>query len=416
MNCLIHRGTNEIGATCVELESQGARLILEVGLPLDVSPGDAPSLSRIPGLTEGGDPSLMGVLISHPHPDHYGLLSQVAPDVPVYIGEAAGRILKEAAFFSPMGSDRAWSGHFHHRTPFTLGPFTITPRLNDHSGFDAYGFLVEAEGRRLYYSGDLRGHGRKAGIYKEFLRDPPKAVNVLLLEGTHIREGADGSERGPSEKDVEDGLLATFRATEGMALVMFSPQNIDRLVSVYRACIRSGRDLVLDLYSASMAKATGRDTIPQAEWDRVRVYLPSHQRTKVIQAKAYHRTNAVKPYRIYPEELQQRPGEFVMLFRGSMRSELEAMRCLDGAGAVWSMWPGYLEDPSGRKLKDWLKLLDIPIVTHHSSGHAPIADLVQWAEAVNPERIVPMHSTAADRFQDWLPRVERRQDQEVWQV
>jgi len=38
------------------------------------------------------------------------------------------------------------------------------------------------------------------------------------------------------------------------------------------------------------------------------------------------------------------------------------------------------------------------------------------AEAQNPERIVPIHSTAADRFQDWLPRVERRQDQEVWQV
>ena len=416
LKCIIHRGTNEIGATCVELECDGARLILDVGLPLEAPGGGPPVLPLIPGLREGGDPSLLGILISHPHPDHYGLLAQVAPEVPVFIGEAAGRLLKEAAFFSPMGLDRAWAGHFSHRTPFTLGPFTITPRLNDHSGFDAYGFLVEAAGRRLYYSGDLRGHGRKAGVFNEFLRDPPSDVNVLLLEGTQIREGSDGSEGGPSEKDVEAGLLATFEATEGLALVMFSPQNIDRLVSVYRACIRSGRDLVIDLYAAAMARATGRETIPQAEWDRVRVYLPRHQRTKVIGARAFHRTDAVRHHRIYPEELLERRGELVMLFRGSMRGEVEAMGCLEGAGAVWSMWPGYLEQPSGQELKGCLKRLGIPMVTHHSSGHASIADLVRLAEAMNPERIVPIHSTAADRFQDWFPRVERRQDQEVWQV
>lgn len=50
---------------------------------------------------------------------------------------------------------------------------------------------MEAGGRRLYYSGDFRGHGRKQAIFHELLRKPPEGVHVLLLEGTHIRDEAD---------------------------------------------------------------------------------------------------------------------------------------------------------------------------------------------------------------------------------
>jgi len=73
---------------------------------------------------------------------------------------------------------------------------------------------------------------------------------VLLMEGTHIREDSDGSERGPSERDVEDACADTCKETRGMVLAMFAPQNIDRLVTISRACLRAGRDLVIDLYTA----------------------------------------------------------------------------------------------------------------------------------------------------------------------
>src|SRR5213593_1413221 len=162
--------------------------------------------------------------------------------------------------------------------------------------------LLEAEGRRLFYTGDIRAHGRKAGLFEELLRRPPENIDVLLMEGTHIREDSDGSERGPSERDVEDACADMCKETKGVVLAMFSPQNIDRLVTIYRACLRSGRDLVIDLYTAAITAATGRDTIPRADWDRVRVYLPRSQKAKVIREKAFVRTEAVKQRRIYPEE------------------------------------------------------------------------------------------------------------------
>jgi ribonuclease J len=49
MKARIHRGTKEIGGTCVELESQGKRIVLDVGLPLDVADPDTFPLHPIKG-------------------------------------------------------------------------------------------------------------------------------------------------------------------------------------------------------------------------------------------------------------------------------------------------------------------------------------------------------------------------------
>ena len=66
MRVCIHRGTKEIGGTCVEIESAGKRIVLDVGLRLDVIAPDDVALHPISGF-ETPDPSLLGVVISHPH-------------------------------------------------------------------------------------------------------------------------------------------------------------------------------------------------------------------------------------------------------------------------------------------------------------------------------------------------------------
>ena len=282
--------------------------------------------------------------------------------------------------------------------------------------YSTYSLLIEADDRRLFYTGDIRAHGRKAGIFEELLRRPPADIEVLLMEGTHIREDSDGSERGPTERDVQDACVDTCKATEGMVLAMFSAQNIDRLVTMYRACLRSDRDLVIDLYTAAVAAATGRDTVPRSDRGRVRVYLPRSQKVRVIHEQAFDRTEAVKAHRIYPEELAARRGELVMLFRASMSRELEAIGCLEGARCIWSMWPGYLREDSGKALVAFLERHSIPLTIHHASGHAFIPDLQRLVRALAPNRVVPIHSFAGDRFEDFFPRVEQRRDGEWWEV
>ena len=414
----IHGGAATIGGSCVEVESGGARLVLDLGLPLDAGRGSQTSLPAIAGLATGDDPSLLGVVVSHGHPDHYGLVAQSAPNVPRYIGEAAHRILAEAAFFTPMGVDLRPTGFLRDRETFSLGPFRVTPYLCDHSAFDAYGLLVEAGGRRLFYSGDLRGHGRKHRLFERLLAAPPSA-HTLLLEGTRIDEQP-GERCGPaSEAEVEEQALELFRSTQGIVLALYSAQNIDRLVSLYRAAKRAGRLFVLDLYGATIAAATGRpETIPQASWDGVGVFVPLSQRIRVKRERAFDRIAPIRSARLYPKDLAGLADRVVLTFRGSMASELERAGCLTGASALWSLWPGYLSEPSGRQLHDWLDRQAIPLTVAHASGHATVEDLQHLVTAMRPERVVPIHTRAPELFQERFPGacIQLHRDGEWWQA
>lgn len=417
MRVCIHRGSAEIGGSCVELEQDGRRLVLDLGLPLDADlRGDLP-LPPVPGLA-AGDPSLEGVLISHAHPDHYGLAPRLHPSVPLYLGKASQRILSEAAFFSPAGAELRAAGYLRDREPIRLGPFTVTAFPMDHSAFDAYVLLVEAGGRRLLYSGDLRAHGRKSALFERFVAEPPPDVDVLLLEGTNLRDGEQRAGRDAlSERDLEARCVELFTRTSGLVLAAYSAQNIDRLVTLHRAARRSGRSLVLDLYAAAIAKATGRpDTIPQGDWDSTHVFVPHRQRVRVKQAGEFDRVNAIRPRRLYPEDLAPRASQLVMTFRASMSRDLERAGCLAGAHAVWSMWPGYLEQPTGVQLREWLDRYDIPLTVLHSSGHATLPDLQRFARAVDARSVVPIHTLHAERFPAHFENVVPHRDGEWWQA
>src|SRR5207342_2255611 len=128
MRARIHRGAAEVGGSCIELEAvTGERLVLDLGLPLWAQPDEEVPLPSVSGLLDGNDSSLLGVLLSHAHPDHYGLIGSTPDDVPLYMGAATSRILKEASFFTPIGLDRDPAGVLIDRQPLKLGPFTVTP-------------------------------------------------------------------------------------------------------------------------------------------------------------------------------------------------------------------------------------------------------------------------------------------------
>jgi ribonuclease J len=100
MRVCIHRGAEQIGGSCVEIEAKGSRIVIDLGLPLDAVDVDAALLPPVRGLLVA-DPSLLAVVLSHGHRDHWGLLPLIRADLPVILGEATHRILSAAAFFVP---------------------------------------------------------------------------------------------------------------------------------------------------------------------------------------------------------------------------------------------------------------------------------------------------------------------------
>ena len=410
----IHRGAHQIGGSCVELECQGKRLVLDIGMPLDAADPDTVEMPDVAGFA-AADPSLLGIVISHPHQDHYGLAGRVPAGTTFLMGEATERILAAAADFTPSGGRFAQVIHLKDRCTVLLGPFRITPFLMDHSAYDAYAILVEADGRSLFYTGDLRGHGRKAKLFECLLGSPPEAVDVLLMEGTTITRS--GSKEGfPTESALEMDMAEIFRKTSGMPLVWCSGQNIDRLVTVFRAAIKSGRKLILDMYTAHILAAIENPRLPQAEWPETRVFLPWSQKQHIIKDESFDIANRYKAGRIYPEQLAGAASTSVMLFRPSMRIDLEKAACLEGACLVYSMWDGYLKDPKMKPFLSWLDDRTISIHHCHTSGHASVKDLKRLREAFGGATVVPIHTQQPDLYGTTFENVQIRKDGEWWEV
>jgi len=285
----------------------------------------------------------------------------------------------------------------------------------DHSAYDSYAVLVEADGQRVFYTGDLRGHGRKAKLFERLVAHPPADVDVLLMEGTTI--GRPETEKGfPTETDLENQLVDIFRSTKGLPLVWCSGQNIDRLVTVFRAAKRSGRDFIVDMYTAHILRATGNASIPQADWKGMRVFLPIFQKARIKRQRDFALAKEYDAYRIYPEKLSEAASRSAMLFRPTMQIDVERANCLDGACCVYSMWEGYLREEKQVQFLAWLKAYEIPIRQCHTSGHAPLADLRRLRQAFSTATLVPIHTPAAPAYTKLFDRVEHHADGEWWTI
>lgn len=389
--------------------------MIDLGRPLSAGLDDVVELPEIEGV-RGEDPGLLGVFLSHAHLDHYGLVGDLPSSVPVFVGAVAGRILREAAPFSPAGLSREWAGVFTDGEQLELGPFAVTPLLVDHSAFDAYAFVVEANGRRLLYSGDLRAHGTAPEVFEWLLERLPKPIHALLLEGTRVGRAEFGGAI-PSENDLERELVRVFNDAPGLVLVSYSAQNIDRLMTLYWATLSSRRDLLLiDPYVDAMAAATSRDDVPRAGLPQTGLYVPLTQRIKIKELAEFERVDRLRAHRVFPEELRDRREQLVLTFRPSMASELEHAECLEGAQLVWSMWPGYLREDRMAWFRDFLRRHGIEVTVAHASGHATQADLQRLAEAADAESVVPIHTDAPELYPTLFRNVTPHADGEWWEV
>jgi ribonuclease J len=412
----IHRGTREIGGTCIELESAGSRILLDLGLPLDATDLASTPLPDVEGLRDASA-SLLAIVLSHGHRDHWGLIPKVDPQIPLIMGKATESIIRAAADFVPDAVKLNAARYLEHGKPIQLGPFTILPRLVDHSGFDAYAIEVAADGKRLFYSGDLRAHGRKGSLFEALINDPPRNIDTMLMEGSSLGRLAD-DQSFPSEAALEETFVDRFKATAGMALVACSAQNIDRVVTVYRAAKRTGRTLIVDAYAAEVLKATGQDSIPKPtpRWSHLAVFIPHSQRIQLVKKNIAALVDGYRGFRLWPEQLAENAARSVMLFRGWMMRDLDQAKALSGASVFWSQWDGYLSEGAGAALRADCERRGIPFESIHTSGHASPGDLKRLAAAVAPKRLIPIHTFERLKFPNLFSNVELVDDGEWTEV
>jgi ribonuclease J len=165
-----------------------------------------------------------------------------------------------------------------------------------------------------------------------------------------------------------------------------SAQNIDRVLTVYRAAKRTGRTLIVDAYAAEVLKATGYDSIPKpvSGWSNLAVFIPQRQRRQLKEKGIAPLVDGYREFRLWPEELAKNAARSAMLFRGWMMGDLDRAGALSGAKLFWSQWEGYLSNGAGAALKADCVGRDLTFEVIHTSGHAGPRDLKRLAAADRP--------------------------------
>ena len=378
MRIIVHRGTHQIGGTCIELSSGATRIVLDAGLPLEADLNEGPLVPTVPGFFDKEGPPVDALFVSHAHADHTGLVSASRAQVPIWLSAGTSKIILAGGLFARQPEVPRLRQHtLVPGKPETIGSFRVTAYPVDHSVFDAMAFLVEAEGKRVLYTGDLRFHGRKSGMAKQLAsiaKNPP--LDALLIEGTCL--GGRASEVNLSEKNLETQLLGDFRAAPGVVLGMYSPLNVDRFVTYFRAARKAKRTLVIDPYQAFVLYLIrSQINLPQLGMTPdLRLLVPPRFSASSAARKLGHSnwTRELGKGSITAEEIAWTPERFVVLFRQSMQPWLYGAKLPQGVTCVFSYWPGYLKEPRLQPLIDAVKAADGRFLQRHASGHAHADD------------------------------------------
>jgi ribonuclease J len=417
MKFKIHRGTKEIGGSCVEVWTENTRILLDFGMPLVEKDGrefdfgkyktlspeelmDKGILPSIEGLYDNSKNLIDGVVISHAHQDHYGLTNYINQNMPFHLGEATHKIIELNNLFTPKSLILKNTSYFEKEKTFNIGDISVTPYWADHSAFDAYSFLVEADGKRIFYSGDFRSHGRKTKAFYWFTHNAPQNVDYLLLEGTTI--GRPGKPF-QTEPEIENELVEVIKQQGKINLIYTSGQNVDRLTSIYKACKRTNKTFVVDVYVAKVLKELSNFAgipYPSEDFENLKVLFPFHLSRRLKNEGHEKILYQFKKYKITKEEISNQPEKILMIVRPSMQKDLEHIIGIEGGNLIYSMWEGYLQKSNTKKFINYLTNRQFAVFKIHTSGHADTDTLKKMVEAIKPKNIVPIHTFEGDKYKN----------------
>ncbi len=290
---------------------------------------------------------------------------------------------------------------------FKIGSFTVTPYLMDHSAVGSFGYLVECSGKKIFYTGDFRASGRKKILFEKMISKPIKKLDYLMMEGSLFGRG---EYEFKTEVDIENELINILQNQSDITFISMSSQNIDRFVSLYKAVRKTGRTLVIDLYTAYIMRRLEKAgaKLPQAHWDNIRIfYYHSHcEKLEKLNEQQFIRQYASKQIKI-PEIIEQRKN-ICLLFRDNSvcRKIVEKLDNLSKSVFIHSMWEGNMTD----NFKEYLKNKKLKCKHLHISGHAAIEDLKSFAQALKPEYLIPVHTNHPDKFKELYQNIKSVND------
>lgn len=381
------------------------------------------------------------VLFTHYHGDHVGRILQIPENVPIYMGSVARQVMvniqsalsrleneeaaqhqRELALLENkkrVHTFRQTSNYYQAIT--AIQNFRIEPYCVDHSAYDAYMFLIEADdetaptGKKvILHTGDFREHGYRGQVLPSLIRAyirkvGKRDVDILITEGTMMSRQ---SETVMTEQEMQM-TAADYLHEHKYAFLICSSTNLDSLASFYQAAQSASYPYGRYLYVYSNYVKTQLDTFSKFAGKFTSLYQFKNVHTLDLNKQLTHkRWKAPKTQ----EELMRERG-FLAVIKPEDYCEEYIDAFLDCKPVIiYSMWDGYLNPKQSGRNDKWIGFLKrqeakgVEVKHLHTSGHASVEALEELINAVDPkEEIYPIHTENPDGFRNLNIREELKE-------
>ena len=419
MKIHVHRGLNQIGGCITEISTETSRVFIDFGQNL---PGYGESTTPeqdnclVTDILDHNMKEHQAVFYTHAHEDHIGLFRYIP--IEQYIGEGSKemlllkyKILEEAAeqekakYYEQTERDineecllekdvvsakvlvesveklRTWRRANPNLSPesIAIGDIHVTPFFNCHSIYDSYMFLIEADGERVWHTGDFREHGYMGKGLIPTLKKYATNIDVLITEGTMLKR----EDECIHEREVSKEMASVMKAFK-YVFVLASATDIERLATIKNAAKSCRKPFCV--WSLFMKKAMELFTERESELSNgLFAFDPLFYSERLF------------------DKLKRRG--FVMVVGVSQVSRVQGLLerlPQEESLLIYSSWDGYYKNSEQVKANPkYQEFRDIfhNVVDIHTSGHADRATIKKVIETINPHKVICIHKEADAKLQ-----------------
>jgi ribonuclease J len=361
-----------------------------------------------------------GILITHPHRDHFYGLSFINRNIPVYTGVFTKKIISAYYKCSKVSISNNYGGLewklFRTGDVLNIKGLKIIPVHVDHSIPAAYGFIIKTSRCNIVYTGDFRMHGPLSSMTQDFLQEITTKgldkIDVLICEGTHIHRGAIESENNV-EKNIEQLFLEN---PFDFFLVKYGRLDWDRFRTFSLIAKKHGWKFVITEKDAYFYYLMNKDEIYESMKnpsiiadDHILILSSGNVRYRWQEKirQALHKEK--KGFRfIRYNEIKELKSQFFFYITSLQKDVIKKINPnLKGAFISSSIDP-YTEEyiDNNRTLTRYFRQLGIPSYRVHASGHAMPHHLINFINSVNPEFLIPVHTEHPHFFKTFFEKSE----------
>jgi len=433
INITAYGGADHIGGNKILLEDGDTRIFLDFGEPFNMKdeffvdwlvPRESRTglkdyfffdlMPQIKGLygeewLEDTDlkyskPEFDAIFISHMHFDHAMHLKFVDDKIPVHLGAAADAIRQ--SWEATGGTNVSFGDHdfktFRTGSKIKVGSVEVEPIHVDHSVPGAYGFLVHTSSGCVVYTGDLRLHGTRSDMTREFVnRAAAEKPIALICEGTRV--SPDDPREDLSEKEVEERARKLVAGNKKLAIVSFYPKDVDRMRTYRDVAKATGRKFVVSTKVAHLLESLKGDkqiSVPDPMTDpNMLVYVRQGMSRPLPHDKRYLDMLGRNNHVVCCDDVAKHQEQ--LIFQTDIMQLTELIDILPSPGSLFirsKSEPFEEDDVQEEILQNWIKRFGLDFHQAHASGHANMEEIFDIIRRIGPKVVVPVHTEHAEMF------------------